>query len=70
MFYSIAQLPAWAHRLSLIDPILYMVNAFRFGFLGLSDVPVVIAFTIMFAAIVALFATAVLLLDRSSGIRE
>jgi ABC-2 type transport system permease protein len=70
VFYSIAQLPAWAHHLSLIDPILYMVNAFRFGFLGLSDVPVVVAFTIMLSAIVALFATAVLLLDRSSGIRE
>jgi ABC-2 type transport system permease protein len=70
VFYSIVQLPAWAQHLSLVDPILYMVNAFRFGFLGVSDVPVVAAFTIMIIAIVALFSTAVLLLDRSSGIRE
>ena len=70
VFYSIAQLPAWAHHLSLIDPILYMVNAFRFGFLGVSDVPVIVAFTIMLVAILALFSAAVLLLDRSSGIRE
>jgi ABC-2 type transport system permease protein len=70
VFYSIVQLPAWAQHLSLVDPILYMDNAFRFGFLGVSDVPVVAAFTIMIIAIVALFSTAVLLLDRSSGIRE
>ncbi len=70
VFYSIAQLPAWAQHLSLVDPILYMVNAFRFGFLGVSDVPVVVAFTIMVIAILTLFSTAVLMLDRSSGIRE
>ncbi len=70
VFYSIADLPAWAHRLSLIDPILYMVNAFRFGFLGVSDVPVFYAFAIMIVAIIGLFGAAVVLLDRSSGIRE
>ena len=70
VFYSISQLPDWARHLSLIDPILYMVNAFRFGFLGLSDVPVTEAFIIMAAAITGLFTAAVLLLDRSSGIRE
>lgn len=70
VFYSINQLPDWARHLSLVDPILYMVNAFRFGFLGLSDVPVLIAFAIMMAAIAGLFISAVVLLDRSSGIRE
>lgn len=70
VFYSIADLPSWARHLSLVDPILYMVNAFRFGFLGVSDVPVVDAFAIMVIAIIGLFVAAVVLLDRSSGIRE
>jgi ABC-2 type transport system permease protein len=70
VFYSISMLPDWAERLSHANPILYMVNAFRFGFLGYSDVSVVVAFTVMLAALVALFALCVWLLDRGTGIRD
>ena len=70
VFYSINTLPAWARHLSLVDPILYMVNSFRFGFLGVSDVGVWDAFAIMIVAVTVLFLAAILLLDRSSGIRE
>ncbi len=70
VFYSISRLPGWARHLSLIDPILYMVNAFRFGFLGESDVPVLYAFAIMIVAIAGLFTAAVVLMTRSSGLRE
>ena len=38
VFYSIKMLPDWAHILSHANPILYMVSAFRYGFLGTSDV--------------------------------
>ena len=38
VFYSIAMLPDWAQTVSQANPILYMVNAFRYGFLGQSDV--------------------------------
>jgi len=47
-----------------------MVNAFRFGFLGVSDVNIGIAFTLMAAAAAALFAAAVALMNRGTGIRE
>lgn len=70
IFYSIAMLPAWAQRLSHANPILYMVNAFRFGFIGFSDVDVRLAFALMLALCVALFATALALLNRGTGIRE
>lgn len=70
VFYSISQLPGWARHLSLIDPILYMVNAFRFGFLGVSDINVGVAFAIMLIAVGALFTAAVVLMERGSGIRE
>ena len=70
VFYSISMLPDWAERLSHANPILYMVNAFRFGFLGHSDVNVVLAFAVMVAALVALFALCVWLLDRGTGIRD
>ena len=47
VFYSISLLPEWAQQISFANPILHMVNAFRYGFLGTSDVNVVVAFAIM-----------------------
>jgi ABC-2 type transport system permease protein len=70
VFYSVSLLPDWAQKLSYANPILYMVNAFRYGFLGTSDVHVGVAFTLMVAAVVAMFAMAVYLMDRGSGTRE
>jgi ABC-2 type transport system permease protein len=70
VFYSVTLLPAWAQKLSYVNPVLHMVNAFRYGFLGVSDVDVWVAFSLMIGAAVALFATAVLLMNRGSGIRE
>jgi ABC-2 type transport system permease protein len=70
VFYSVSMLPDWAQRLSYINPILHMVNAFRFGFLGTSDVHVVFAFALMLLLTVGLFAVAVELLNRGVGIRD
>jgi ABC-2 type transport system permease protein len=47
-----------------------MVNAFRFGFLGHSDVDVGISFAIMLFAMLALFGSCVWLLERGTGTRE
>lgn len=70
VFYSISMLPAWAQRVSFANPILYMVNAFRFGFLGSSDVDVGAAFGLMLLLVLALFFMAVRLLERGTGIRD
>ncbi len=70
VFYSISLLPGWAGALSHANPILYMVNAFRFGFLGVSDVDVRLAFAIMVGFALALYSLAVILMNRGVGIRE
>jgi ABC-2 type transport system permease protein len=70
VFYSISLLPDWARRVSYVNPILHMVGAFRYGFLGTSDVNLGVAFTLMVLAAAALFGTAVALLDRGTGIRD
>ena len=70
VFYSVSMLPSWAQKISLANPILYMINAFRYGFLGLSDVHVGSAFALMLAFTVALFVIAVWLLNRGVGIRD
>jgi ABC-2 type transport system permease protein len=70
VFYSISLLPDWARSLSYANPILYMVNAFRFGFLGVSDVHVGSAFALMAAAAALLFGIAVALMNHGTGIRD
>ncbi len=55
VFYTIKLLPEWAQGMSYANPILYMVNAFRYGFLGVSDVDIRFAYTMMIGAAVALF---------------
>jgi ABC-2 type transport system permease protein len=70
VFYSVSLLPGWARTLSYANPILYMVNAFRYGFLGISDVDVRVAFALMVGAVVVLFSTVLILMNRGTGIRD
>jgi len=70
VFYSISMLPEWAQTVSKANPILYMVNAFRYGFLGHSDVDIGFSFTIMVLFVVVLFTACVMLMNRGTGIRE
>jgi ABC-2 type transport system permease protein len=70
VFYSVSLLPGWAEKLSYANPILYMVNTFRHGFLGTSDVSLGIAFAIMAVFAVGMFTVVVLLMNRGTGIRE
>ncbi len=70
MFYSIKMLPAWAQVVSHVNPILYMVSAFRYGFLGTTDVDLRLAYGIMIGAAASMFALAVMLLNRGAGIRD
>jgi ABC-2 type transport system permease protein len=70
IFYSVSTLPPWAQKASMANPILYAVNAFRYGFLGTSDVPVQFAFILMSVLAVILFYIAVALLKRGIGTRD
>ena len=70
VFYSVNMLGAPWRQLSKANPILYMVNAFRFGILGVSDVPVWMAYGVMLAFVLALGAVALWLLHRGVGLRS
>lgn len=70
VFYSIQLLPAFWQGVSFANPILYMVNAFRFGFLGVCDVPLWHAFIVIGLAIVVLYALAWYLVTRGIGLRH
>lgn len=69
VFYSIDMLPTFWQQVSLANPVLYMVNAFRYGFLGTADIPIAIAYGIIGLVIVLLTGIALVLLERGTGIR-
>ena len=70
IFYSIDLLPEFWQQASLFNPILYMVNAFRYGILGVSDIPVGLAFGVIMLFIVGLASFALYLLNRGTGLRH
>ena len=70
IFYSISLLPEFWQRVSLGNPILYMVNSFRYGFRGSSDIELATALGVILFFIVVLFVFSLALLRRGIGIRQ
>ena len=70
VFYSIQLLPGWAQAMTHANPIFYMVNAFRYGLLGQSDVPLWLAYALMLAFVAALAAVGLWLLKKGAGLRS
>jgi ABC-2 type transport system permease protein len=70
VFYSISLLPEFWQNISRLNPILYRVNAFRYGSLGTSDISIATAYAILLLFTVGLFAACLVLMNRGVGIRE
>ena len=70
IFYTISVLPEFWQNVSLVNPILYMVNAFRYGVLGTSDISVAYAYIILIGFVILLFSACMLLMRKGVGIRE
>lgn len=70
VFYSIHQLPPLWQHISLFNPILNIVDTFRFGMLGISDVNVFLGFSLVMIFFITLFCWALYLLKRGTGIKN
>lgn len=70
VFYSVKLLPDWAEAATHLNPIFYMVNAFRYGLLGVTDVPLWLAYVLMFGFVVVLSAAGMWLIKRGVGLRS
>lgn len=70
IFYSIDMLPSFWQKVSLANPILYMINAMRYGMLGVSDIDVTIALSMIVLFVVLLFFFSLILLQRGVGLRD
>lgn len=70
VFYSLTLLPGFWQQLAQLNPIVYMVNAFRFGFLGYSDVNLWLALAVVVGFILVLFSYAMYLINKGIGLRS
>ena len=70
VFYSISMLPEFWQDASRLNPVLYMVNTFRYGFLGVSDIGLGLSYLIIAGFVLALFVYALYLLNAGYGIRR
>jgi len=70
VFYSITLLPPFAQTLTHLNPIFYMVNAFRYGLLDYSDVSMWLAYSVMLCFVVALTGLGLRLLTKGVGLRS
>lgn len=70
VFYSIKLLPPWAEAATYANPIFHMVNAFRFGLLGVSDVSLAVAYVLMLSFVLVLSVVALWLMKNGVGLRS
>ena len=70
VFYSLTLLPEFWQKVAILNPVVYMVNAFRYGFLGISDVSLTVALSVVCSFIVVMFSFALYLINRGIGLRS
>jgi ABC-2 type transport system permease protein len=70
VFYSIDLLGEFWRNLSMLNPVLYMVNAFRFGIAGITDIDIIWSFLMVGLSSAILFFTALNLLEKGSRLRS
>lgn len=70
IFYSITQFPAFWQTVSLFNPILYMVNAFRYGFFGVSDIPIGVCFLVIGIFSLIFAGVLLVLFRRGMGVKN
>lgn len=70
VFYSLAMLPDIWQKVSLFNPILYLVNTLRYGLIGVADIDIKIGFGVVLACIFLLVATNLILLAKGVGIKN
>lgn len=70
VFYSVDLLPEMWRNVSFANPILYMVNAMRFGVLGASDIPIATSLILIVMFIVAFAWISIYLMNRGTGIKS
>lgn len=70
VFFSVHVLPAWAQSFMYVNPLFYLVNGFRYGSLGITDIPLTLALGVLFGMIAVLIATNWYFIRTGLGLRQ
>jgi len=70
VFYSVHSLPAWAQGFTYVNPIFYLINGFRYGFLGIADIALWISFAVLGGMIALLVAINWYLIRTGMGLKQ
>ena len=70
IFYSVHTLPSWWQTITYANPLFYLVNGFRYGFLGIADIPLSISLGVLLAMAVALVAINWYFIRTGLGLRQ
>ena len=70
VFYSVHSLPSWAQAVTFVNPIFYLINGFRYGFLGIADISIWISLAVLFGMIAALIAINWYLIRTGLGLKQ
>ncbi|MEK7509685.1 MAG: ABC transporter permease [Patescibacteria group bacterium] len=70
VFYSVHILPEWWQTLTYINPIFYLINGFRYGFLGIADVSLWVSFTVLFVMIAVFIVINWYLIRTGLGLKQ
>jgi ABC-2 type transport system permease protein len=70
VFYSMDMLPSFWQKISLLNPIFYMVNALRYAMLGQAEVGMRLAISIILIMLMVLILVNMVLLNKGVGLRE
>ncbi|MEI4220128.1 MAG: ABC transporter permease [Candidatus Dasytiphilus stammeri] len=70
VFYSINQLPPFWQKMSKFNPIVYMISGFRYGFLGITEVPLILTMLVLLILVVILYLVVWILIHRGFGLRN
>jgi len=70
VFYSLTLLPQVWQWISKLNPIVYMINGFRYGFLGISDVSLTVTFSMLILFVVVMYAIAWKIIESGRGLRS
>lgn len=70
VFYSITLLPEVWQWVSKLNPIVYMISGFRYGFLGINDVPLTLTFAVLALFITVFYILVWRLIEKGRGLRS
>lgn len=70
VFYSVHALPAWAQSFTYVNPIFYLINGFRYGFLGIADIPVWVSLSVLGGMIITLVGINWYLIRTGMGLKQ